>query len=228
MSTQKTRLVGAITIGQAPRVDITNDITATLAPSIELVERGALDGLTLAEVERKLAPEFGNEVLVSRMRDGNQATVSGEKVMPLVQERIYELEQAGTEAIILLCTGQLPAFEHRVPLIYPQPLLYGTARALAGEAAIAVMVPEAAQLEQAKSWWSAAGVKAHIVCASPYGSPERIEEAARSLRGSGCALIALDCMGFSRAMRNMVRDASGIDVLLPRTLVASIVSELLG
>jgi protein AroM len=35
-------------------------------------------------------------------------------------------------------------------------------------------------------------------------------------------------MGFTTQMRDAAREASGLDVLLPRTLVASVVSELLG
>ena len=39
--------IGAITIGQAPRVDVTCDIMDIFGDKIELLQRGGLDGLTV-------------------------------------------------------------------------------------------------------------------------------------------------------------------------------------
>lgn len=222
------RSIAGITVGQSPRIDMTDDIRSKLAPGLELIEYGTLDDMTLEEVERELKPLPGDEVLVSRMRDGRQATFSGTRIVPLVQKRIDEAEAAGADAIILLCTGGFPELRHKVPLIIPQPLFYSVAHALAGGRAIAVMVPDKAQVEQARAWWGDAGLSIQVVQASPYGDLDAIAHAARSLRGSNCAFLCLDCMGFSVSMRDIARRESGLDVLLPRTLVASTVSELLG
>ena len=222
------RSIAGITVGQSPRIDMTDDIRSKLAPGLELVEYGALDDMTLEEVERELKPLPGDEVLVSRMRDGRQATFSGTRIVPLVQKRIDEAEAAGADAIILLCTGGFPELRHKVPLIIPQPLFYSVAHALAGGRTIAVMVPDKAQVEQARAWWGDAGLSIQVVQASPYGDLDAIARAARSLRDSNCAFLCLDCMGFSVSMRDIARRESGLDVLLPRTLVASTVSELLG
>lgn len=222
------RSIAGITVGQSPRIDMTDDIRSKLAPGLELIEYGALDDMTLEEVERELKPLPGDEVLVSRMRDGRQATFSGTRIVPLVQKRIDEAEAAGADAIILLCTGGFPELRHKVPLIIPQPLFYSVAHALAGWQTIAVMVPDKAQVEQARAWWGDAGLSIQVVQASPYGDLDAIARAARSLRGSNCAFLCLDCMGFSVSMRDIARRESGLDVLLPRTLVASTVSELLG
>lgn len=222
------RTIAGITVGQAPRVDMTGDLCAHLAPGLELVEYGALDHLTLADVERELAPDPGDEVLVSRMRDGSQATFSGTKVVPLVQQRIDVAEAAGASAIIVLCTGGFPPLRHTVPLVFPQPLFYSVARALAGDSKLAVMVPDAAQVEQAYAWWGAAGIDVRVVHASPYAGIDGVIQAAETLHDSGCAFLCLDCMGFTMQMRDAARAASGLDVLLPRTLVASVISELMG
>ena len=222
------RTIAGITVGQAPRVDMTGDICTRLAPGLKLVEYGALDHMTLSDVERELVPEPDDEVLVSRMRDGSQATFSGTKVVPLVQQRIDEAEAEGASAIIVLCTGSFPQLRHTVPLVFPQPLLYSVARALAGDAKIAVMVPDAAQVEQAHAWWGAAGMQVRVMHASPYTGIDGVIQAAKTLRGSGCAFLCLDCMGFTSKMREAARAASGLDVLLPRTLVANVVSELMG
>lgn len=222
------RRIAGITVGQAPRTDMTDDLKAHLAPGLELVEYGALDGFTLDRIERELAPRPGDEVLVSRMRDGSQATFSGALIIPLVQDCINRAQREDAQAIILLCTGLFPELAHDVPLVVPQPLFYSTARALAGGRRIAVMVPEEDQLMQAHEWWGAYGLEIQTVAASPYAGEEGVARAARSLRGCDCAFLCLDCMGFTSHMREIARRESGLDVLLPRTLVASVISELMG
>lgn len=223
----RTRIAG-ITVGQSPRTDMTDDLEAALSDTLELVQYGALDDLTLADVRQELAPTAGDEVLVSRMRDGSQVTFSGERVVPLVQARVDQAEREGARAVIVLCTGAFPQLRHRVPLVFPQPLLHSVARALAGDDRVAVMVPETSQVKQARARWSASGVQVDVVAASPYAGIDGVTETAWGLAGSGAAFLCLDCMGFSRAMRDAARKASGLDVLLPRTLVARVVSELLG
>lgn len=221
------KVVAGITIGQSPRTDMTDDLAKRLASNIKFVEYGALDEYSLEQIETELVPDPGDEILVSRMRDGSQAMFSGKKIVPLVQAKISLAEAEGADAIVLLCTGAFPAMQHTVPLIYPQDLLHLVAEALAADQKVAVMVPEDAQAEQSVERWNKDGIDVEVVCASPYGDPALIEQAAAGLRGSSCAFLCLDCMGFSLKMRELASRASGLDVLLPRTLVASILSELL-
>jgi protein AroM len=59
--------IGAITIGQAPRTDVMEDLDDILRGDVELIQAGALDLLTLEEVET-LRPDGTGNTLVSRMR----------------------------------------------------------------------------------------------------------------------------------------------------------------
>ena len=59
------------------------------------------------------------------------------------------------------------------------------------------------------------------------GPLSAIEQAAKSLQGSGAAFVCLDCMGFSQHMKARVAALSGLPVLLPRTLAACSAAELL-
>ena len=56
--------IGAITIGQAPRTDITRDILPLLPDYMTLTEYGALDDMTYEEVMSQFAPSEDDEVLV--------------------------------------------------------------------------------------------------------------------------------------------------------------------
>ncbi|MDN5940637.1 MAG: AroM family protein [Nitrospira sp.] len=58
--------IGAVTIGQSPRDDIIPEIREILGPEVEIVERGALDGLSLKEVN-DFYPGPPGPILVTRM-----------------------------------------------------------------------------------------------------------------------------------------------------------------
>ena len=58
--------VGALTIGQSPRVDIIPEIQSVSGPSIEIVEKGVLDRLKLEAVKKKCLPE---QTLIPSLRE---------------------------------------------------------------------------------------------------------------------------------------------------------------
>lgn len=227
MNGKKPLRIAAVTIGQSPRTDMTGDLLTRIPEDLRLVEYGVLDEYTEEQVREKFFPEKGDEILVSRMRSGRQVCLSGGSVSLLLQTCIDRAERDGAAAVLLLCTGVFPEFRHAVPLIRPQPLFYAVAQSLADGRDIAVMVPEREQEEQAFERWGSGRSKIHVASASPYGDPAEIERAARRLSDCGAAFLCLDCMGFSLDMKRAAGKASGLPVLLPRTLVTSIVSELL-
>ena len=67
--------IGAITIGQSPRTDITGDICPLLAPNITLQEYGALDPFDADYINQNFAPGPDSSVLVTRMRDASQVII---------------------------------------------------------------------------------------------------------------------------------------------------------
>jgi protein AroM len=222
-----TKVLAALTIGQAPRTDIMGDIAALLPPHVEVREYGALDDLTLEQIEAAVTFEEGDEVLVSRMRDGRQAHLTQRFVNPLVQAKIKQAEAEGADAVALFCTGVFPPLEHERLFLEPQPLLHAVVRALAGGRRVGVLVPMPDQVEQAYEFWGASGVDVFVASASPYLDFAEVERAGLQFAGRDLAFLVCDCMGFSAAMRQALQRTSGLPVVLPRTLAARVLCELL-
>ena len=133
--------IGAITIGQSPRTDIIPEIQPLLGHDVDIVEMGALDGLTLKEVEA-FAPQEDDYILHTRMRDGTSVTIAERHILPRMQTCIDTLTQQGVELVVLLCTGKFPEFRSATLLIEPQKITDSVIMALAGEQhKIGIMTP---------------------------------------------------------------------------------------
>ena len=221
------RVLAAVTIGQTPRVDITADVAPMLAAGVELREYGALDGLTLDQVQAEFDPRPGDELLVSRMRDGRQAHFTQAYVTPRVQACIDRAEAEGADVVVLYCTGVFPAFRHAGVFIEPQPLLHSVARCLADGRRVGVLVPMEDQVAQAYEFWGASGVDVTVRHASPYLDFDEVVRVGRDLAREDVAFVATDCMGYSCAMKRAIEEAGGAKVLLPRTLATRVACEFL-
>lgn len=71
--------LGMITIGQAPRSDVAPIVERALEGRAELVQAGALDGLSLDYIQQHLSPSPGEYVLTSRLTTGESVVISREK-----------------------------------------------------------------------------------------------------------------------------------------------------
>ncbi len=220
--------IGAVTIGQSPRTDITDDIRPMLSPGIELVEYGALDPYSYEEASLKFAPGPEESVLVSRMRDGRQVTMSEAAVIPLVQECIQRAEDDGVDATVLFCTGRFPELSHKKLLIMPQPILHSLVQKLTLTKPIGLFVPDSSQIPQVREWFSESHISFHPVIASPYRESQQMWERALALKGQDLSCVLLDCMGYSRQMKQDIQEACGLPVILPRTFIARLLNELYG
>lgn len=215
--------VGLITIGQSPRVDVVPEIRKVLeGTKVEIVECGALDRLSREEIAA-LAPKGGEYVLVTRLRDGSEVTVSRERILPLMQGCIDVLEPE-VDALGLLCTGEFPELKSRKLLIEPSELLLKVAESLK-VSKLGVVVPNPAQIDLTKRKWSGVAQDLAVVSVSPYSETlDSLAKAAEGLRDRD--LIVLDCIGFSAQAKKAAAEASGKPVIIPRTLMARVLREL--
>jgi protein AroM len=214
-----------VTIGQSPRTDIIPDLRTILGDAIEIVEAGALDGLSASEIAG-LAPAPGDEVLVTRLRDGTGARIAHHRAVPLLRARLEELVPR-VDAVLLLCTGSFEPFALARPIVYPERLILGMVRAAAPRH-LGVITPDQGQVEEQQARWADAADRLSVVAASPYASAGSLPQHAAELARSGAELIVLDSLGYSVAMKAAVRGAADRPVVLPRTVLARAAMELLG
>jgi len=163
--------VGIITTGHSPRKEYTSlhrEGLKKMGLDVELIETGALDGLTLDEVKTLYCKE--NEVGIgcyalddegtdNRMGDGRlEVWLEINKFHPYVQKAIDRLEAQGCELIMLCCAEQYPedAFHSHVPFIMPYKAAFGQAYMLATSmerASIGVLIPDQKHYAQDLASW---------------------------------------------------------------------------
>ncbi|MCL4367767.1 MAG: AroM family protein [Actinobacteria bacterium] len=203
------------------------EIQAILGDEVEIIEAGALDDLTREQIA-EIAPKSGDYVLVTRLRDGTSVQVAEHHILPLMQGHIDRVIEKGVEVVALVCTGEFPAFKTARLLLEPQKILYHFVAGVARGRRVGVIIPVPAQIEEAiKRWKTVGGSALEVVAASPYQGISELEEASTRLKGWEADLVVLDCMGFTTAMKARAAELTGVPVVLPRTVLARTMSELL-
>lgn len=217
--------IGAITIGQAPRTDILLDVEPILGPDIELIQAGALDGMTLEEVQT-LRPDGTGNTLVSRMCDGTAVVLQEQKILPLMQQRINELEDRGVSAILIMCTGEFPeTFVSGVPLIYPSKMICNIIASLNNVKSLGVITPDADQIPDIERKWSKIVQKVVPVLWNPY-LEKTSEQAVAQLREAGVDFAIMDCFGYGKEMSAYASAAIGKPVILSRMIAIRVLLEI--
>lgn len=217
--------MGLLTIGQSPRTDVTPILRDMLGSEVELIEKGALNGLAKKEIE-KLAPTARDYVLVTRLRDGISVKVARKKIIPRVQKCIEELEDLGADFILLLCTGEFPNLKARKPLIMPEKLVSNIVQCVKG-GKIGIVAPEKEQIPKIKRKLKDKGMSIVITSANPYGESKAFEKAAKFLAKENVDLVVLDCIGFTPKVREIFRRLTGKPVVLPQTIIGSVLKDLI-
>ena len=149
--------------------------------------------------------------------------------LPAIDRRLHailaELDADGFDLLVLLCTGQFNRFNLRTPFIEPQHTVDHFVQGLAyGAERLGILLPNAAQIEE---FHGIPGVAIKAAAASPYvAQPEAaLRDAGAAL--ADCDVIVMHCIGYSEAMRQVVKQASGRPVLVSRRLVAHAIDLLL-
>lgn len=220
--------LGVITIGQSPRNDVVPEMLPYLGENVEVIQAGALDGLTYEEI-LKFKPEKDDYVLVSKLKDGRSIKFAERYILPRLQNCIDKLEAEGADIILFICTGAFPdVFKSSKPILYPQKILHGVIPSLIDKGRLAVITPDKDQIAQAQNKWKETGVDALVINASPYTVEDEIAIAMDKLREHDTIdIVAMDCIGYTEDMKNRITKETNIPVVLARSIVARVIGEIL-
>ncbi len=219
--------IGIVTIGQSPRTDVVPEMQSYMGAHVSVIERGALDGLSLTEA-KEFAPEAGMLPLVTRMQNGAEVIVAKEKLLPRLNDAVMSLDDEGVNLILLLCNGDFPVFDTHCLVIEPQRLVdHCVAGLLDQRHRLGILVPVPEQKDWVRQRLGASNYKITLAVASPYESEKKLEAACRSFRKAGCDLIVLYCMGFNRQMGGKVRMLCNSPVIVSNSIAARVLGELL-
>ncbi len=210
-----------VTIGQAPRGDVTPDILAEVRSPLTVDEFGALDGMD-ADAVNAMAPDADDERLVTRLKDGTEVIIGKRKTQARLQQVFDRLDGEGYDLIVLLCTGHFEPFSVKTPFLEPQLVVDNFVKGLSyGAKTLGVLVPNEKQTEE---FHGIDGLDAKLSFATPYGTP-RFTQAARELADTD--VIVMHCMGYSETMRREVAAVAKRPVLLSRRMVAHAIDLLI-
>jgi len=219
------RTVGAITIGQTPRDDIAGEMEKVLGAGVRIVQAGALDGLSRREIDA-LAPAPGDDgALIARLREGREVLLAKQKIVPRLQACIDRLADE-VDAFVILCAGAFPPFSSARPVLMPDRCLGAVVDAAFDGRRLGVIVPIKQQQASSAARWSRVDPGVVVTVASPYDDPSRLIAASEELRRAGVTLVVMECQGFTRAMKQVVRDVTGAPALLPASVLARFLAEL--
>ncbi len=219
--------IGALTIGQSPRTDVAGEFLEAVGNKVELLQCGALDGLSKEEIAR-MAPSEGDYILITRLRDGTEVKIAERYIHERMKECARTLRQAGAQMLVLFCTGEFPELEGQVLLLKPDVIMEHVVPGILSRGKLGAILPSADQIPLLGKKWEKTGLQVELAAASPYsGKEEDFRKAARYLKSKGVDLIVLDCIGFTKSIKEIVRDTAQCPVILPRTLLGRIVGELI-
>ncbi|PGS51923.1 AroM family protein [Bacillus sp. AFS041924] len=220
--------IGMVTIGQAPRLDMAPVIEKYIEGRSELVQVGVLDGLIKETIEEHLSPDFGDYVLTTRLTNGDSVVMSREKIQPIIQDKIHQLEKMGIKQILLLCTGVFPGLQTNTSyLIEPDQIIPSAVKAIIGNLRLGVIIPLAEQVDSIINKFSQFGMSPTIQVASPYKNDlKNFEKAGKALKEK-VDIILLDCMAYSEQSRELVSKITGLPVIVSNVIMAKLVSEMI-
>ncbi len=184
--------VGMLTIGQAPRPDLVAAF-ARLRPDVQLVEAGALDGLSGRGLPHS---PVGRHPLTTRLADGTAITLDEADLVPLVRSALGRLEDEGVDATLLLSVGSFSGIRGRRPFVRPFDVV---ARILdaAGVRGIAVLVPAEVQVESSRRKFEASGFEPVVWASDVTAARDRLPAwlADECDAGGRCGVVVLDDIG---------------------------------
>jgi len=220
--------LGVIYIGQTPRPNYVAEVRKVLGPSVEIIEAGALDGLSRVEIEA-LVPRDSKDTLYSRLPSGDDVVVSKIEVTRRVQGLLEDLAGRGLDVILMFCTGAFHGLKPKELVVFPSAVLAGYLEAVVPAGRLGFFTPLPSQVEQVTQKWARPSWAITVVPLVPSATTDReILPAVERMTQAQPDLIVLDCMAYTHAHKERIRELTGVRTVLAVSLAARAVQELIG
>jgi DNA-binding CsgD family transcriptional regulator len=191
--------VALLTIGQAPRPEVTSEILALVAEPVDVDEFGALDGLSAETIAAHL-PQGDERPLSTRLASGDYVIVSD-------------------TLIVLLTTGVFQDLTTSTPLLHGQRAIDAWIGSLVfGECQIGVIFPLKQQLTEPYPIAMHGTIIQNASAAAYSGETDRLEEAATLLNSAD--LILMHSVGYTEEMARQLARATNKPVVTARRVIA--------
>ena len=220
------RTLGIAVIGQAPRPEIAALYAAALPPDMRIVLRGCFDGLSDAEIDAR-APQSAADALYTPLPGGREVTISKRAVAERAPETLAALRRDGADAIVFNCTGEFPLMAGDAGVLFPSRVLNGLAGALLPRGRLGLMIPIPEQAQILSEQRSRPGVEVVVEVLRPSAGEAVAAEAARRLAAKRPDLVAMDCMSYTPATKDIVHRSISSPILLAVTATSRVLRELL-
>src|ERR1700676_1818554 len=132
--------MGVVVIGQSPRPSVESEIGAVLSPGLTIELRGALDGMTRAEIDA-IAPCDGHDALFTLLPNGDAVTISKKAVEARAAIQIENFAREGVKVAMLACTGKFPNLAPEGLVILPSAVLHKMVEAVLPKGRLGVFSP---------------------------------------------------------------------------------------
>ena len=221
-----TRTLGIAVIGQAPRDDIAALFAAQAPTGTKVILRGCLDSMSDAEIAA-VAPISGADTLYTRLPGDRDVKISKKAVVARAPATLAKLRDDGADALVFNCTGAFPSMPGDAGVLFPSRVLAGLSAGLLPTGRLGILVPLAEQATKLIEKWQRPGVEVFAEALAPSAGDAEIEAAAARLKARAPDLIAMDCMSYTPATKDIVKRVSGVPALLGVTATARVLRELL-
>jgi protein AroM len=217
--------MGVVVIGQSPRPSVVNEIAAVLSGGLQIDLRGALDGMTRAEIDA-IPPNDGHDALFTLLPNGDGVTLSKKAVEARAAIQIEKFASEGVKVTMLACTGRFPNLAPDGLVILPSAVLHKMVEAVLPKGRLGVFSPLPEQTALIAGKWQRPNVEIVGVTMRPGSDAEAVDEAARKMAALSPDLVVMDCMGYTSATKARVRLAYDGPVILAIAAAARVVEEL--
>lgn len=217
--------MGVVVIGQSPRPSVEAEIAAVLSPGMEIELRGALDGMTRAEIDT-IPPIDGYDALFTLLPNGDAVVISKKEVEKRADAQLARFREEGLGVVMLACTGKFPNLAPEGLVIMPSVVLHNMVEAVLPKGRLGVLSPLAEQTALIGRKWAREGVEVVGVTLQPGSDETAVDAAASAMAAQKPDLVVMDCMGYTAANKARLRQGYDGPVILAIAAAARVVEEL--